>query len=55
MLVDGHDDPQRGVLISVRDKEANVEKRLLRGKMTLHVPLDDIVQIEVMRFPDTVE
>jgi hypothetical protein len=55
MLVAGHDDTQRGVLISVRDKEANVEKRLLRGKMTLHVPLEDIVQIEVMRFPDRVE
>lgn len=55
LVINGHDSPQRGVLISVHDKEANVEKRVLRGKMTLHVPLEDIVQIEVMRFPDITE
>ena len=55
VLMAGHEKPESGILVAANGEEANVEKRVLKGKMTLHVPYDDIVRIEVMRFPETPE
>jgi len=42
------DQPLRsGILVAVEGGEARVEQRLHGGKMTAHVPLDEIVRVEV--------
>ena len=53
LLISGHDKPQSGILVAVRDSEVDVEKRMRQGRMSVHVPFDDIERIEVLRFPDT--
>jgi hypothetical protein len=55
LLMSRHDNLQSGVLVAVQDSEVNVEKRMRQGRMSVHVPFEDIERIEVLRFPDTAE
>jgi hypothetical protein len=46
-----HERPLEGILRSVLNDRVNVEKRVHGGTMTLHVPLDEITRVAVLRFP----
>ncbi len=46
-----HRRPLEGVLKSLANGVANVEKRVHGGTMTVHVPLADITKVAVYRFP----
>ncbi|WP_435684695.1 hypothetical protein [Sedimenticola selenatireducens] len=51
------DDPQQGILMSLRDRQLELEQRLYGGKMTLYIPLEKISRVEVLRWeqPETGE
>jgi hypothetical protein len=51
----GRAQPHIGVLVSVQDDEASVEKRVHGGTLTVHVPFQDISQIDVWRYVDPIE
>lgn len=48
-------DPQQGILMSLRDRQLELEQRLYGGKMTLYIPLEKISRVEVLRWeqPET--
>jgi hypothetical protein len=43
--------PKQGILIAMNGKLLDVEQRLYGGKMTVHIPLDIIDHVEVLRRP----
>jgi hypothetical protein len=53
VFVGSRSQPHRGVLVSVQHEEAAVEKRVMRGRMTVHVPFADIDRVLVLRYPES--
>ncbi len=49
-----HERPHQGTLVQVGEGEVSVQKRIHRGKITVHTPMEGIVKAEVKRYPDTV-
>lgn len=47
----GRDNPHHGVLVSVGANEVSVEKKIRRGALTVHISMEHIERVEVMRFP----
>jgi len=47
------DEPQRGILMGLRDNQLELEQRLYGGKMTLYIPFAKISRVEVLRWEQT--
>jgi hypothetical protein len=55
IFVDNRPRPHKGILSAVQQDQISVEQRLLGGKMTVHLPLKEVVRAQVKRYPDAGE